>query len=201
MWNVGGITSKLSEEKFSCCTDKYSQISYDFLLHRMPNFYVMYLILPCAAIVILTLIAFFIPPESGERIGFGVTVILSLSVYLIVISDKLPEKSNSDPLLAYLYVSIFYILVLSFALSTVTVRLSYSNSPPPKWLYSVVRKLKYSKGCKKRRQAAKVQAFDGESMADKSSVDLKDSENVTNEIRNDKGKNDEGKTVCLLYSS
>lgn len=48
---------------------------------------------------IIILASFFIPPEVGERISFSVTVMLSLAVYLLILSDALPP-SNITPLLS-----------------------------------------------------------------------------------------------------
>eukprot|EP00794_Sanderia_malayensis_P016550 gene16550-18227_t len=94
VWIIEKITSKISLQNYACCPDAFSQIEYNFHLKRQPTFFLLYLIFPCFAIIALSLLTFVIPPDAGERIGFGVTVILSFSVYLIVISDKLPEKKN-----------------------------------------------------------------------------------------------------------
>ena len=134
VWNFVSFSSTTSSRRFSCCSEPFSQIEYKFKLQRRPTFFLLYLIFPCIAIVILALLSYVIPPEAGERIGFGVTVILSFSVYLIVISDKLPEKSDSSPLLGILYVLIFYLLVFSFVISTINARLYFNKHRPPKWL-------------------------------------------------------------------
>ena len=134
VWDFVSFSSTTSSRNFSCCREPFSQIEYKFKLQRRPTFFLLYLIFPCIAIVILALLSYVIPPEAGERIGFGVTVILSFSVYLIVISDKLPEKSDSSPLLGILYVLIFYLLVFSFVISTINARLYFNKHRPPKWL-------------------------------------------------------------------
>ena len=138
IWSIAEFNSSMKLVKFSCCVEPFSEIRYTLKLRRLPQFFLLYLIFPCIAIIGLALLSFVIPPDGGERVGFGVTVILSFSVYLIVISDKLPEKSNKASLLGILFVTVFYILVASFVLSTITVRLSSSNHPPPMWLLRMV---------------------------------------------------------------
>lgn len=163
MWDITDLTASLSEGTFSCCIERYSQAVYEFTLKRHPDFFLLYLILPCVALVALTLLSFLIPPESGERIGFGITVILSFSVYLIVISDKLPEKSDKKPLLGQLYVSIFYTLVTSFIAGTINVRLAYNSTRPPQWLLSLVQ----GSWRKCERKMPKIEAFDVKKRGDK----------------------------------
>ena len=130
-WTTDSLSVSTGEQNYSCCPEAFSQITYTFALTRKPNFFLLYLIFPCIAIILLALLSFFIPAESGERVGFGVTVLLSFSVYLIVISDKLPEKSDKSPLLGTLYVSLFYLLTMAFTVSIVNVRLVYKTNPPP----------------------------------------------------------------------
>jgi hypothetical protein len=40
------------------------------------------------------------PPDCGERVGFSITVLLAVAVYLTLIQDKLPE--GSEPSVSYL---------------------------------------------------------------------------------------------------
>uniref|UniRef100_A0A2C9LH41 Neurotransmitter-gated ion-channel transmembrane domain-containing protein n=1 Tax=Biomphalaria glabrata TaxID=6526 RepID=A0A2C9LH41_BIOGL len=57
---------------------------------------------------------FIIPAESGEKIGFGITVLLALAVFLSMVSTMLPRSSNSLP-----KITIFLFLLLVISLLTV----------------------------------------------------------------------------------
>ena len=165
--------SSLGSVNFSCCIESFSEIKYSFTLKRLPQFFLLYLIFPCLAIVGLALLSFVIPPDSGERTGFGVTVILSFSVYLIVISDKLPEKSDKVPLLGILFVSVLYTLVVSFILSTINVRLSSNTHCPPAWLLRMAQGWNGAKltACKTRQACGqkgnKIEALEVQEMGEK----------------------------------
>ena len=133
-WNVREVSAADSEEKYSCCPEAFSQITYTIRLRRIPSYYLLYLVLPCLFLCILTLGQFFIPPETGERIGFGITTVLAMSVYLLVISDKLPEKSDQTPLLGLLYVILFFLMVFELMGCVVTTYFAFKTTPPPTWL-------------------------------------------------------------------
>lgn len=66
-----------------------------FAIHfeRNSAFFIMNLILPIFVLSILNIFAFFLPPESGERVGFSVTVLLAIAVFLTISADKLPATS------------------------------------------------------------------------------------------------------------
>ena len=74
---------------------------------------------------------FFIPHDSGERMGFGVTILLSITVYLLVISEALPEKSDDKSMLGICFIAEFYMLCAALVLSLLTMNLFKRNTPPP----------------------------------------------------------------------
>ena len=53
----------------------------------------------------LTVLVFCLPPDSGEKIALGVTVILAFSVFMLAIAEKMPETSESIPLIGERVVS------------------------------------------------------------------------------------------------
>ena len=82
---------------------KYSFAKYRLKITRRPLYYIMLLIVPCVLCTMLVLISFAIPPENGERIGFCATIMISVSFYLIIMADMLPEKSDTLPILGIYY--------------------------------------------------------------------------------------------------
>jgi hypothetical protein len=49
---------------------------------------------------ILTLLVFCLPPESGEKIALGITVLLAFSVFMLAIAESMPETSEYIPLIS-----------------------------------------------------------------------------------------------------
>ena len=69
------------------------------MMRRKPLYYVMNIMLPCLMLSLLDLLVFCLPPESGEKVSLGITVLLSFSVFLLVIADNVPQTSETAPLL------------------------------------------------------------------------------------------------------
>ena len=96
------ITGHTEQPKF------YSVIRLSLQFRRLSAFYVRNLILPNALLLTLSSLTFFLPGDSGDRIGFGVTVTLTLCVNLVIVIDFIPETSKTIPSLCnYYLVSIF----------------------------------------------------------------------------------------------
>jgi hypothetical protein len=51
---------------------------------------------------------FLLPADSGDKVSLGVTVFLAISVFMLVISEKVPVTSQSVPLIGMYMV--FYVL-------------------------------------------------------------------------------------------
>ena len=110
---------------------KYLLAEYTLKIKRKPLYYIMLLIIPCVLCTMLVLISFAIPPENGERIGFCATIMISVSFYLIIMTDMLPEKSDTLPILG-IYYTITMVEIAAALMATIFVlRVYHSVSEPP----------------------------------------------------------------------
>ncbi|CAC5417146.1 unnamed protein product [Mytilus coruscus] len=96
-------------------------LEFSMKLKRNPMFFVLNLILPICVMIILNIFVFLLPPESGERVGYAVTVLLAIAVFLTISSDNLPATSSprisSISLLLFTDVVISAVIVLMVILS------------------------------------------------------------------------------------
>lgn len=84
---------------YSCCIEPFPDVTITIKIRRKTLYYMYNVVLPCMMMSVLTLLVFCLPPDSGEKIALGVTVLLAFSVFMLAISEKLPETSESIPLL------------------------------------------------------------------------------------------------------
>ncbi|XP_055957773.1 neuronal acetylcholine receptor subunit non-alpha-2-like, partial [Patella vulgata] len=64
---------------------------------RRPTFYVQTIILPIMVLSFLNVMTFWLPDDSGEKISFATSVLLSLTVFLSITSGLLPQTSDKPP--------------------------------------------------------------------------------------------------------
>lgn len=113
---------------------EFSEVVVSFYIGRRPMYFVLFSIVPCMIIGMLTLVSFFIPAESGERIGLCATILLAVSVYLLVVTEQLPEQSETLPLIGVYYTVVMFEIGLALAATVLVLKAHHATSAPPKLL-------------------------------------------------------------------
>ena len=91
-------------------------VQFYFLFERRTTYYVVTLILPVILLTVTCPVVFYLPLDSGEKMGFSITVLLSFAVYLTVISDMLPATSLQTS-----FLSVYLMMMLALSASSVLV--------------------------------------------------------------------------------
>ncbi len=78
---------------------EFPAINYHIHIQRKPLYNTIYMAFPSLILSLVALLMFWLPPESGEKVSLGITVFLAFAVIVSSLSDKLPESSNSFPIL------------------------------------------------------------------------------------------------------
>ncbi|RUS74797.1 hypothetical protein EGW08_017443 [Elysia chlorotica] len=82
----------------------FSRVTYYFDFRRRPGFYLMNVLVPVILMSLLSPLVFILPEESGERVSFSVTLLLSLAVFMGIVAGHLPQSSQPLPLtILYLF--------------------------------------------------------------------------------------------------
>ncbi|XP_077862581.1 neuronal acetylcholine receptor subunit alpha-10-like [Saccoglossus kowalevskii] len=118
----------------------YTDVTYYIHLRRRSLYYVFNLIMPCGLISAVTILTFFLPPESGEKISLAITVLLSLTVFLLLVAETMPP-SSVVPVIGQYYASTMVTVTLSLAMSVAVLNVHYRSpegSQMPKWLKKLV---------------------------------------------------------------
>ena len=58
--------------------------------------------------VALTLLSFFLPPDSGERITLVITNLLAMIVFMLIVAEIMPATSEVIPLISIYYTGIMF---------------------------------------------------------------------------------------------
>ena len=69
-------------------------------IQRVPTFFLLNVVMPSFMITILSVLVYWLPYESGEKVSMGITVLLSFSIVLLMISDVTPRNGNKMPILS-----------------------------------------------------------------------------------------------------
>ena len=72
-------------------------------LKRKYSYYLLNMLLPVIVLAIMAPFVFVLPVESGEKNGFALTILLSLSVVMTIVSDNIPPTSTHICILSKIF--------------------------------------------------------------------------------------------------
>uniref|UniRef100_A0A8C9E010 5-hydroxytryptamine receptor 3A n=1 Tax=Phocoena sinus TaxID=42100 RepID=A0A8C9E010_PHOSS len=97
-WELLGVLTQFREFSIES-SDCYAEMKFYVVIRRRPLFYVVSLLLPSIFLMVMDIVGFYLPPDSGERVSFKITLLLGYSVFLIIVSDTLPATAIGTPLI------------------------------------------------------------------------------------------------------
>ena len=122
-------------------------VKYEVYLERNSAFVVINLFFPVIILVFLNCMVFQLPADSGERIGYSLTCLLALAVYLTLVSDSLPKLSTPLPVLSVILLLCLMesTAICLMVIASLRLHLKDPSKPVPEKLKSFARTL----SCKK----------------------------------------------------
>ncbi|PIO60851.1 Cation transporter family protein, partial [Teladorsagia circumcincta] len=109
IWDVIDVPGYLVNKRDT----KESKIVFHVVIRRKTLFYTVILIIPTVLMAFLSMMAFYLPADSAEKISLTINLLLALVVFLLLVSKILPPTSNIPLMGKY--------LLLAFVLNITTV--------------------------------------------------------------------------------
>lgn len=108
------------EKFYICCEEPYPDIIFNITLRRKTLFYTVNLIIPCVGISFLSVLVFYLPSDSGEKVSLSISILLSLTVFFLLLAEIIPPTSLTVPLLGK-YLLFTMVLVTFSVIVTIAV--------------------------------------------------------------------------------
>ena len=77
----------------------FAYVRYKIIMKRKPLYYLFNIMMPTILLTMIALLGFFVH-GSGEKISIGITTLLSMVVFQMVVADRLPPVSDAIPLIS-----------------------------------------------------------------------------------------------------
>merc|ERR1719460_2485606 len=127
-WDVMRANAIRNEKFYPCCAEPFQDIHFYLALRRKSLFYTVNVIIPCVGISFLSVLVFYLPSDSGEKVSLSISILLSLTVFFLLLAEIIPPTSLSVPLLGkYL---LFTMILDTFSISVTVVVLNVHFRSP-----------------------------------------------------------------------
>merc|ERR1711976_1015078 len=98
-WDILAVPAIRNVKYYTCCDEPYLDITFNISMRRKTLFYTVNLIIPCMGISFLTVLVFYLPSDSGEKVSLSISILLSLTVFFLLLAEIIPPTSLVVPLL------------------------------------------------------------------------------------------------------
>lgn len=132
------IVEVIVKEKVGYYPEPYPNVLYVFVMKRRILYYLTNLVIPCVIISFLAFLSFCLPVESGERIALVITMLLSMTVYMMVIFDFMPPNSEVIPLVSKFYLACIIEIALCLVATFLAIKWYYTERPMPEYIHRLI---------------------------------------------------------------
>uniref|UniRef100_A0A8C6ZC58 Cholinergic receptor nicotinic delta subunit n=1 Tax=Nothoprocta perdicaria TaxID=30464 RepID=A0A8C6ZC58_NOTPE len=109
-------------------SSEHQDITFYLIIKRKPLFYIINIVTPCILISFMAILVFYLPADSGEKMTLVISVFLAQSVFLLLISQRLPPTSHAIPLIGK-YLLFIMILVTAVVVICVVILNFHFRTP------------------------------------------------------------------------
>ncbi|XP_061194933.1 neuronal acetylcholine receptor subunit alpha-2-like [Saccostrea echinata] len=136
-WVLINVKVQRNVVQYTCCPEPFPDVTFFVHIRRRTLYYMYNVIFPCIMMSALTLLVFCLPPDSGEKIALGITVLLAFSVFMLAVAENLPETSEFVPLISIYLTIVMSLTSVSVIMTVFVLNLHHrgpNRHPVPVWL-------------------------------------------------------------------
>lgn len=126
-WDIIKVPAKRNEKFYICCEEPYPDIMFYITLRRKTLFYTVNLIIPCVGISFLSVLVFYLPSDSGEKVSLSISILLSLTVFFLLLAEIIPPTSLTVPLLGKYLLFTMVLVTLSVVVTIAVLNVNFRS--------------------------------------------------------------------------
>uniref|UniRef100_A0A2K5Q432 Cholinergic receptor nicotinic alpha 3 subunit n=1 Tax=Cebus imitator TaxID=2715852 RepID=A0A2K5Q432_CEBIM len=142
-WAIIKAPGYKHDVKYNCCKEIYPDITYSLNIRRLPLFYTIDLTIPCL-LIFLTVPLFYLPSNCSEKVTLCISILLSLTVFLLVITGTILSTSLVIPLIGEYLLFTMIFVTLSIVITIFVLSVLYrtlTTHTMPSWVKTVFLRL------------------------------------------------------------
>lgn len=126
-WDVMSVPALRKERFYSCCEQPYPDVTFNITVRRKTLFYTVNLIFPCVVISFMSVLVFYLPCQSNEKISLSISIVLSLGVFFLLLAEIIPPTSLNVPLLGRYLIFTNVLVTVSVGVTIIVLNVNYRS--------------------------------------------------------------------------
>lgn len=126
-WDILEVDAVKNIRDYPCCHETYPDITFSVTMRRKTLFHTVNLIIPCVAISCLTVLVFYLPSDSGEKITLCISILLSLTVFFLLLAEIIPPTSIVVPLIGKYLLFTMILVTLSIIVTVIVLNVHFRS--------------------------------------------------------------------------
>jgi nicotinic acetylcholine receptor len=126
-WDIMEVPAHRNIRKYTCCPQTYPDITFLITIRRKTLFYTVNLIIPCVGISFLTVLTFYLPSDSGEKVALCISILLSLTVFFLLLAELIPPTSLVVPLIGKYLLFTMILVTLSIVVTVIVLNIHFRS--------------------------------------------------------------------------
>lgn len=126
-WDILRVSATRHEKFYVCCEEPYPDLIFYLKLRRKTLFYTVNLIIPCVGISFLSVLVFYLPSHSGEKVSLSISILLSLTVFFLLLVEIIPPTSLTVPLLGKYLLFTMVLVTLSVVVTIAVLNVNFRS--------------------------------------------------------------------------
>lgn len=126
-WDILEVPAVRNEKIYPCCDEPYLDITFNITMRRKTLFYTVNIIIPCMGISFLTVLTFYLPSDSGEKVTLSISILISLHVFFLLVVEIIPPTSLVVPLLGKYLIFAMILVSISICVTVVVLNVHFRS--------------------------------------------------------------------------
>ncbi|KAK2160316.1 hypothetical protein LSH36_136g05041 [Paralvinella palmiformis] len=126
-FDIMSVPAKKNIKYYPCCTEPYPDVTFNITIRRKTLYYTINLIIPTVSINMLTVLAFYLPSHCGEKISVCISILLSLSIFQLLLMDLVPATSIKLSLMGRYIMFTCILVTMSIMFSVFILNINYRS--------------------------------------------------------------------------
>lgn len=127
-WDIMAVPAHRSIRSYAGSTEPFPQWTFNVTLKRKFLFYTVNLIIPLMSHAFITVLVFYIPAASTEKMSLSINILLSLTVFFLMLVEIIPPTSVVVPLLGKYLIFTLILVSSSVIITVITYNVHFRSS-------------------------------------------------------------------------